>query len=111
MIDPTFPETCDVLIDVVRLFSGDIIAFPYCCVKYSGSFGDVKCSPGSATKCPGKSWENVVSAKRLHGEKNFLEGKVCVTTKKRYHIITYKWQIFTISQCIPLLYNPSQSTM
>ena len=50
MIDPTFPETCDVLIDVVRLFSGDIIAFPYCCVKYSGSFGDVKCSPGSATQ-------------------------------------------------------------
>ena len=44
MIDPTFPETCDVLIDVVRLFSGDIIAFPYCCVKYSGSFRDVKCS-------------------------------------------------------------------
>ena len=54
MIDPTFPETCDVLIDVVRLFSGDIIAFPYCCVKYSaGSFGDVKCSPGSATQCFG----------------------------------------------------------
>ena len=50
MIDPTFPETCDVLIDVVRLFSGDIIAFPYCCVKYSGTFGDVKCSPGSATQ-------------------------------------------------------------
>ena len=50
MIDPNFPETCD----VVWLFSGDIIAFPYCCVKYyAGSFGDVKCFPESASQCFG----------------------------------------------------------
>ena len=77
VIDPTFPEICDVLIDVVRLFSGDIIAFPYCCVKYSGSFGDVKCSPGSATQFSGISiivvspGKNVVSATIARGKKHF----------------------------------------
>ena len=74
MIDSTFPETHDVLIErdvvVVRLFSGDIFTY---CVKYSGLCGDVKYI--NENWCPGKSWEIVVSAKRLHGGKNFLEGK------------------------------------
>ena len=55
MIGPTFPEICVLIDDVVRLFSRDITAFLYCCVKYLGSFGDVKCSPGSAAQFLGVS--------------------------------------------------------
>lgn len=66
MIDPTFYETCDVLIDILKLF----------CEVFGGY---VNCSAaqffGDDNFCPRKSWENVVSAKRLQGDKNFLEGK------------------------------------
>ena len=62
MIDPTFPETCVVLIDAVRLSPG--IAHSYHKFVSGEKLG--KCRFG----------------KTIARGKNFLEGKVCMVIKK-----------------------------